>query len=259
MTQLQDAIAPRLLADDPAFDFGRWRLEPRQMSAAALVLAFAVATALRGEPGDAAVATLIVGETGLLCLPWRVPRSRRSSAGFWAEVLVGLLSPLGAVVAAFTWDAPWLRHTGHWWWYPIGAATGWLLITISGLRLTDVVSGALSFAKGPTRRSHKFARTFGAFVGPPGEESLFRAPAAMPHATASYLLLAAVAFVARHHVQAGTNNRGTARAAATEIAASVLLLVVTIASGSIFPALTAHLVNNLPLCVVELRRDNAER
>ncbi|MFD7510564.1 CPBP family intramembrane glutamic endopeptidase [Streptomyces sp. NPDC059853] len=116
---------------------------------------------------------------------------------------------------------------------------------------------------GPTPRTHGIARATITLTGPCGEEVLFRGIALTVASQASALgplvLLGAVAFVASHHVSPGTNGRASDRALLTEIFASAVLLILTLLSESLYPALLAHLLNNVPAAVLQLQRENKGR
>jgi len=248
-------VLPPVTRVEPTFGFARWKLEPRQVAAAAAVTAYAVALWMREAPGDRVLATLVVVEAAVLCLPWRLPRTRRSAAGFWAETLAGLISPVGAAITAVILKVPWLAAGSTWPWYLVGALLGIVLLAVGGVRVGAVLSGEIAFAFGPTRRAHARARAFSIMAGPPGEEALFRGPALLAPHPASFGLLAATAFIARHYVQPGTNGRGSPRGMVVEVLAAASLLALVICCGSVYPALVAHLINNLPGCVVELQRE----
>lgn len=252
------APQPSRPAVTSTFDARAWRVESRQLAAAGAVLAYAATLWLRDARGDRALALLVMGETVLMCLPWRLPRSHRSGASFWAETLAGMVAPAGALAVALVTGAAWLRAVGAWWWYPLGVLAGLALLAISGVRPRAVFSGEIAFALGPTRRPHARARAFTTVVSPPGEEALFRGPALVTPHVASFGLLAAVAFAARHHVQPGSNGRGAPRQTLTEMVAAAGLLLIVLWSHSIYPALAAHLVNNLPGFVVEFQRDGPD-
>jgi Type II CAAX prenyl endopeptidase Rce1-like len=243
-----------------SWDWTTWRPDRGRLAAAGCVLAFAVALWAQGGSAQRAMGCLTVVETALLGLPWRLPRDARSARSFRAESLAGLLAPVGAVVVALACGAPWLRHGAAWWWYPLAAAAGVGVLLAGGMDVRALLGGELAFVLGPTPRSHARTRATCTAVGPFGEEVLFRGTvlAAASPATASFGLLAAVAFVARHHVQPGSNRRGSSRALLTEIAAAAVLLALTVASGSILPALLAHLINNIPAVVLELQRERPE-
>ncbi|MFD7625423.1 type II CAAX prenyl endopeptidase Rce1 family protein [Streptomyces sp. NPDC059851] len=236
------------------FDWARWPLSRGRLAAAACVLAFAVA--LAGTGGSArVVAVLLVAETLLLCLPWRLPRTTRSVAGFWTETLCGLIAPLGAVAVAWWTDAAWWGQSADWWWYAAGGALGAALIWASGMNLRALATGELAFLAGPTRPGHGYARATATLVGPAGEEALFRGVVLTTAAgTAAPLgLLAAAAFVARHHVPPGANGRDSTRAMGVEIGSAAALLALTAASQSLYPALLAHLLNNIPPAVLQFQ------
>lgn len=257
MTDVRQTLPPAT-ADGPTFAWARWEIEPRQVAATAVVLAYAIALWGRNAPGDRALGILATIEAALLCLPWSLPRTRRSTSGFWAESLVGLISPAGAVVVGVVLGVPWLGAVGAWPWYLAAVLLGFSLTAIGGIRLRAVFSGEIAFALGPTRRAHAHARALTILAGPPGEEALFRGPALLLPHPASFGLLAATAFVARHHIQPGSNGRGTVRATTTEVLAAASLLALVVFSGSVYPAVVAHLINNLPGFVVELQREDIE-
>jgi hypothetical protein len=237
------------------FDRSAWRLDARRLVALAAVLATAVGLRAEGDEAVRSGGLLLVVEAALICLPWRLPRRHRSGPGFWAETLAGLVAPVGAVAAVVVLRPGWVTAGAEPRWYAVSALTGLALLAVSGLDPRAVASGELAFALGPTPRSHGTARAFTMLVAPAGEEALFRGPVLVPGASTSLALLAATGFVARHHLARGSNRRGTSRATLVEIAGAVVLLGLTVASGSIYPALLAHLVNNLPGVVVELQRE----
>ena len=72
-------------------------------------------------------------------------------------------------------------------------------------------------------------------------------------------LLGAVAFVATHHLQPGANRRRDTRVVLTEIAAGASLLMLTLASRSVYPAMVAHALNNGPGIALELQREDWKR
>jgi hypothetical protein len=257
MTDVRSVQSPATLVES-TFDFARWKLEPRQVAAATAVIAYALALWLRDAPGDRVLGALAATETAVLCLPWRLPRSCRSSAAFWAESLAGLISPIGAVITAVVLRVPWLGVGSTWPWYLAGVSLGIAFLAIGGVRIGAVLSGEIAFAFGPTRRAHGRARAFSTMAGPPGEEALFRGPALLAPHPASLGLLASTAFVARHYVQPGSNGRGATRGIVVEVCAATSLLALVICSRSVYPALVAHVINNLPACVVELQRQEPD-
>ncbi|WP_121162626.1 CPBP family glutamic-type intramembrane protease [Micromonospora pisi] len=219
----------------------------------------AFASALFRQGGAAvATATLVIVETGLLSLPWRLPRLDRSARSFWAETLCGLIAPGGALIVLMLTNHDLATRLPDWWWFGVAVVVGAALLAVSGINVLAIRSGLLAFLMGPTPKAQGRARAFYTAVGPLGEEALFRGVAltAAPVAVTPIGLLAAVAFVARHHVPPGDNGRGTARSTITEITAAVLLLALTVLSQSLLPALLAHVINNVPGVIIELQRED---
>ncbi|MEU9050270.1 CPBP family glutamic-type intramembrane protease [Streptomyces sp. NPDC048384] len=238
------------------FDWPRWPLSPGRLAAAACSAAFAVALCV--DLGSLwAAGALVLVETLVLLLPWRLPRTGRSVAGFWAETLCGLLAPLGAIAVACWADAPWLREPGAPGWYVAGAVLGGVLMWLGGMNLRALATGELAFVSGPTRPGHGYARATATLAGPFGEEALYRgtvlAAASTTTAALPLGLLAAAGFVARHHISPGANGRDSTRAMAVEVSAAASLLTLTMLSQSVYPALLAHLINNVPSAVLQIQ------
>jgi|GEM_PF-5879263 len=243
----------------PVLDTREWQPSPARLAAAGCVLAFAAAVwpASIAGPGDGWIlSVLLIVEVALLLLPWGLPRDGRSGASFWAEALLGLTAPVGALLLVTIGEASWLSVGADWTWFVAAVVLGGALIAMSGMDVCGLVRGELAFLMGPTPSSHTLARAFTTIVSPAGEEAVFRAVVltAAPAATPPLGLLAAVAFVARHHVSPGQNWRGSTRATVLEIIAAAALLVLTLLSGSIYPALLAHTINNVPMFVLHLQR-----
>ncbi|MEU9126700.1 CPBP family glutamic-type intramembrane protease [Kitasatospora sp. NPDC048540] len=244
---------------ESSFDPPGWVFDVRRLTAVSCVAAFAVGLWTLGGTNPRVLAGLLVVELVLMCLPWRVPRTMRSGLSFWTETLCGLLAPIGSLVLTAVTRPDWLGRGAAWWWYPIAVAVTGGLVALSNMRMRSLLSGELAFVFGPTPRAHGAARAFASALCPVGEEAVFRAPVLLASATTPLGLLGAIAFVARHHIQPGTNRRGTTRSTAVEISAAAALLLLTVASGSIYPALLAHVLNNIPTVVLELQRDNDDR
>ncbi|WP_369173403.1 hypothetical protein AB5J49_38050 [Streptomyces sp. R28] len=242
-----------------AFDRASYVFDVRRLTAICCVVAFAIGLWSMDSTTTRVLAVLLVLEIALMILPWRVPRTMRSGLSFWSETLVGLVAPLGALVLTAVTRPDWLSKGADWWWFVLAVATTAGLITLSNMRMKSLLSGELAFVFGPTPRAHGAARAFASAVCPAGEEAVFRAPVLLIGATTPLGLLGAIAFVARHHIQPGTNRRGTTRSTAVEISAPAALLLLTMASGSIYPALLAHVLNNIPTIVLELQRDDDDR
>jgi hypothetical protein len=163
---------------------------------------------------------------------------------------------VGALVVAWVTRPDWLSDAGSWPWYLVAVAVAVGLVALSGLTPRAVISGDLAFVLGPTPRSHGSARVYASMVGAVGEELLFRAPGVLWVSSTPLALLGAVGFVGRHHVQPGSNRRGSVRSTAAELTGAAALLGLTVLSHSIYPALVAHVLNNLPLAAVEFQREN---
>lgn len=237
---------------------GSWRISTRQVAAVACVGAFAVA--LWQVPAGSAVAArawcvLLFVEVMALSLPWGMPRDRRGGLSFWIEALLGLTAPVGALVVAVLTGATWLTSGAHWSWFAVAAGFGGGLVLLSGMDPRSILRGELAFLMGPTPAPHAAARALTGAASPYGEEVLFRGVVLAVPSTVAFPvgLLAAVAFVARHHISAG-HWRGSVRSMAVEIVAACGLLTLTVLSHSIYPALLAHMINNLPMSVLHIQR-----
>jgi hypothetical protein len=219
------------------------------------MVAFAIAVAFAGGLGRA-VAALTVVDVVVMSLPWRVPRPGRSMASIWLENLAYLVLPLGSLLAAIVMRPAWLGDAGSWWWYLVALAAGAGLVAGSGLDLRAVASGELAFLMGPRTKGHAASHVVNALVGPPGEEVAFRSPALYATGAGAIVVpaLGILGFVARHHLAPQAQSRVPGRVVATQVAAALVLLALTALSRSIYPALVAHLVNNVPQAVLEAQR-----
>lgn len=233
-------------------DWREWRLTPDRLAAAGCVLAYALALWAEGNPSTRWLAVLLVAQVVLLCLPWRLPRECRGRVSFWAESLAGLSAPIGAVVVAALSGPHWLNRGAAWWWLAAGAATGVGLVLLSGVDLRMLATRQLAFLLGSTR--HGRARATVGALAPFGEEALYRGPVLAASAPTPVGLLAAVAFVGVHFIQPGDNGRGSTRAMAVATVAAAALMLLALGSGSIYPGLVAHLINNVPGVALELQR-----
>lgn len=260
MTDAVDLFADDETADElghqSSFIRSSWRWGGRRLDGAASAAAFGVGLLSQHSGAFRALGLLALVEIVLMALPWRVPRGRRSGLSFWAESLCGTVASVGAVIVAVTTRPHWWRETGAWPWYIAAVALGCALILVSGLAVRSAFNGELAFVLGPTRRSHAAARCYATVAGTFGEEVLFRTPGALWISSTPLALLGATAFVGRHYVQAGSNRRGSIRGSLVEICAAAGLLAITAASGSIYPAVLAHLINNVPQLVIEVQREN---
>jgi len=240
------------------FDWPSWRPDRVRLLSVVVLAAFTMALLLRHRSGDVPLACLVIVEAALLLLPWRLPRIDRSDASFCAEIAVGLITPIGATVTTLLTRPSWLSRAGNPLWYLAALALLAGLITAQGTDLRAVIGGDLSFLAGPTPAWFRRGRSTAIAVGPIGEEFAFRGPV-LTGADPVLAVLGAAAFIARHHVQPGRNGRGTARTWAVEVLGAAGFLLLTWLSGSLYPAIIAHLLYNLPGLVVELRRDTVTR
>jgi len=229
------------------------RLGRTRLAAALLMLAFAAALATEDNL-TRMLAALAAADVAIMSLPWRVPRASRSVRSILLENAAYQVMPLGALAAVLVSWPSWLSRAGAWWWYPVALLAGAALVAIGGTDLRMLLSGELAFLAGPRAKAHARAHVAGALAGPPGEEAVFRGVVFMTFGAAAVVtpVLAAVAFVARHHLPPGSAPRP--RLLFTESAAAVLLLALTVASRSIYPAVVAHLVNNTPQALLEGQR-----
>jgi membrane protease YdiL (CAAX protease family) len=171
---------------------------------------------------------------------------------------IGYLTVFALAIAITVLARPmWLAATGAWPWYGGGIVVGLGLIWLSGLRPAAIASGELAFLAGPKPVADAIVSSAILVAGAAAEEVMFRGPAlAKPMATAlQAALLGAVLFVARHHFPGWASARRSARRTyAVEVAASLAFVVLTIMSGSIYPAIVAHVVSNCPSVVILIQR-----
>jgi membrane protease YdiL (CAAX protease family) len=219
------------------------------------MLAFSCALAFVNDLARV-LAVLVAVDVAAMALPWRVPRAGRSMRSILLENLAYQAMPLGALTAVLAAGPSWLGRAGSWWWYPISALVGTALVWISGLDLRGVASGELAFLMGPRPRAHAHAHTAAALIGPPGEEAMFRGPVLLATGASSAVIstFAAAAFIARHHLPPRPSAPFRPRVLATELAASLLLSGLVLASRSLYPAVVAHLINNAPQALLEVQR-----
>jgi membrane protease YdiL (CAAX protease family) len=237
------------------FDFASWRLGPTRLLAAGCVATFAASAWAEGGAWRLA-GSLLVLDVVLQVLPWRLPRSHRTTSSILLEESMYLLVPTVFLAVVLVERASWITALPAPWWYAVAAAVGVVLVRIGGMPIRALLTGALAFLAPPLRRTHKWVRVISIVVAPPGEEALFRGVVlAASHAAGLPLGLAGgAAFVARHHLPPGFNARTSRRVFLAQVVAASALLVLTLASGSIYPALLAHLVNNAPSLLLEGQR-----
>jgi hypothetical protein len=242
-----------------SFDFAGWRLERTRMVAACCVLVFGAVAWTEGGVWRL-LAILLLLDVAVQALPWRLPRGERSALSICTEEALYLVAPTVFLVVALARGEEWITAVPAVWWYPVAVGAGGALVWIGGMSIRALVSGALAFVAPPLRRPHKWARAASMVLAPPGEEAVFRgvALAAAPAMALPLGLLGGVAFVSRHHLPPGVSARTPARAVVTQIVSAAGLLGLTLASGSIYPALLAHYVNNAPSVLLEVQRPTRE-
>jgi membrane protease YdiL (CAAX protease family) len=242
-----------------SFDLGNWRLETARLAAACCILAFAAAAWSQQGVWRLAGAVLLF-DVAVQALPWRLPRSERSTASIWAEEGLCLVGPTVFFVVVVAQGRAWATAMPEPWWFPVALLVGVGLVWVGGMPIRALLSGALGFLSRPLRRQHKWSRAASIVIAPPGEEALFRGVvlAASSATTVPLGVLGGAAFVAQHHLAPGLSARTPPRAVATQIVAASVLLALTLASGSIYPALLAHYVNNAPSVLLEIQRPTRE-
>lgn len=241
---------------DSTWDAGAWRLDRPRLLAAGSLLAYAAGLAVLGSGAVRWLSVLVLFDVAVMSLPWRVPRHTRSIASLWAETLAYQAALLAAVAVVAAERPDWLTSLGHPGWYAVAALVGVALVVGSGIRLRLLLGGELAFLAGPDRPGHAAALASSAVVAAVCEEPLFRGVALEGDgaATAALAVLAAVAFVGRHHLPPAASERTTRRGLALQVAGAAALLGLTVASGSIYPAVLAHLLNNAPSAVLAVQR-----
>jgi hypothetical protein len=211
-------------------------------------------------------AGVIAGYALAYCLPWRVPRDDRTPFGYWFETLVCGL-PLAAGTAGWLVLAPYdagarlpdSRLVG--WpplWFAVAILAGLGIVRASGLDIGALRNGDLAFLAGPLPRHRAAARTWTVVVAVVAEEVFFRGvPAGLP-SWAPMMGIAAVAFVTGHHMVRGTQDRLRWRTVGNEAGAALLLGGLVVLSGSIWPAVVAHAIANVPQLTLDFQRAKSE-
>jgi membrane protease YdiL (CAAX protease family) len=227
-------------------------------------LVYSVVLAVSGETWVYLIlAALVAAHAITHLLPWRVPRDDRTPFGYWAEALV-CTSPL--VAAAVIWLV--FPVHGTWAALPsslpvwsgvasIGAAA---LIWLSGIRLAGLRTGDLAFLVGPLPVHEVAARTMMTVISVVAEEVVYRGiPAGITSYRTVALVCAAVAFVSNHHMIRGGEVRLRPRILCFEASASVIFGGLVLLSGSIWPAVAAHAVANVPHVTLDIQRIRCDR
>lgn len=239
-----------------SFDAYQWPPTKARIVAAGLTLAFAAALWAQGGVGRV-LGTLLLLDTLVQILPWRYPRSARRGSSVWLEASLYLAAPVTfAVVMVITGHAPWLTRWPAAGWVLAAVGVGGALLWLGGANLRLLLLGGVKFVAAPVTGPHKWARATTVVVAPPCEEMVFRGVVLSTAGVAALPvgLLGAIAFVARHHLPTGRSPRTSDREFLTQALAAVALLWLRYTSGSIIPALIAHVLNNIPSTLLEFQR-----
>ncbi|MGW2872786.1 CPBP family glutamic-type intramembrane protease [Kitasatospora sp. NPDC001225] len=241
-----------------AFDRSAWPPQPVRLLSAAAMAAFAVALWLQGGTWRAA-AVLVALDALAGLLPWRMPRTLRTGAAYWSENALAVAVPAAFIAVAAATGAPWLTRGAAWWWYLVALGLAAVLLLAGGMNFRLLLSGDLAFLIGPSTPLQARTRVATGTLAPFGEEALYRSFAVTAAGPAGVVtsLLGAAAFIARHHV-GDSHWRRAPRVVAVELLAALSLLALVALSGSVLPALLAHLVNNAPSVLLEHQRSQKE-
>ncbi|NEA49360.1 CPBP family glutamic-type intramembrane protease [Streptomyces sp. SID10815] len=241
-----------------AFDRAAWPPRPVRLLSAAVMAVFAVALWHQGGVWRAAAALVMVDALAGL-LPWRMPRTLRTGVAYWAENAVALAVPISFIACAAGSGADWLTQGAAWWWYGVALVVAAALLLAGGMDFRLLFSGDLAFLMGPSTPLQARTRAATGTLAPFGEEALYRSPAVTAAGPFGVVvsLLGAAAFIARHHV-GDSKWRMAPRVLATELLAALSLLALVALSGSVYPALLAHLLNNAPSVLLELQRSQKD-
>ncbi|WP_327306682.1 hypothetical protein OG730_27100 [Streptomyces sp. NBC_01298] len=241
-----------------AFDRTAWPPRGVRLLSAAVMAVFSAALWWQG--GSWRAAAVLVGVDALAgLLPWRMPRTLRTGAAYWSENAIALAVPIAFIAYSAGTGADWLTQGTSWWWYAVALALDAGLLLAGGMDFRLLFSGDLAFLMGPSTPLQARTRATTGTLAPFGEEALYRSVAVTVAGPAGLVtsLLGAAAFIARHHV-GDSRWRKAPRVLAVELLAALSLLGLVALSGSVYPALLAHLVNNAPSVLLELQRSEKE-
>ena len=208
----------------------------------------------------AAIATNVIA----YLLPWQVPRDTRTPFGYWFEVLV-CTAPLAVATAGWLAldpngaraDLPSSHPTVLWLsiWLVVAVAIGIVVIWSSVINMRALVSGDLAFIAGPLPPHRAAARSWSVIVSVLSEEVIFRGvPAGIGSYQTLAMLVGAVAFVSGHHMVRGSQDQMRWRVVGNQMGAATLLGGLVMLSGSVWPAVTAHTIANIPHIALDFQR-----
>jgi hypothetical protein len=213
-------------------------------------------------------AAVVAAHAVVYSLPWRVPRDDRTPFGYWFESVVCTVPLLAGTVGWLALnphgaraDLPSTRPAAVWLpaWLAVALAVGIVLVWRSGINLRALRTGDLAFLAGPLPAHRAAARTWIVVVSVVSEEIIFRGvPAGMGAFQLPTMLFGAMAFVSGHHMVRGT-GRPRWRVVGNETGAAVLFGGLVLLSGSVWPAVAAHAIANIPHVTLDLQRARADQ
>lgn len=225
--------------------------------ASTIVAAMGYAACLLWLPGRVRIlAPFVILDVAGGLLLWRIDRQLNSLRGRLMENF-GYLTTFILIIATLAVFSPALALTfGPPYWYLAGLGSGLLLIWLSGMRVSSLLSGELAFLAGPKPWGAAIVSTAAITSGAVAEEALYRGGAigAAGLAIVPIAILGALTFCGKHHLPGWAANRWNRRTLSVEIVSAVIFLVLVIASHSLYPAILAHIVNNLPSVVLQVQR-----
>jgi hypothetical protein len=221
------------------------------------VAAVAYAACLLRLSGPARILALFVMldvAAGLLL--WRVDCRLRSLRGRLVEDS-GYLAVFVATFAALAISSPaWALRPGHAYWYVVALIAGLMLVRLSGMRIGSLLSGELAFLAGPKAWAPAILNCSVMTSAVVAEEALYRGGvlgnAGLPIVLVG--LFGALTFCGKHHLPGWATSRWNRRVLGVEVASAVVFLALVVGSHSLYPAVLAHFVNNLPSIILQVQR-----
>jgi hypothetical protein len=201
----------------------------------------------------------LVANVIVYLLPWRFPRDDRTPLGYWLEALICSL-PMGMCALVWLTLTPGkvsARLPAHWapLWFGCAAFAGLFLVRLTRGNWRALVSGDLAFLAGPLQPYRAAARTWMVAVSIVSEEVIFRGlPAGLAKHSTLALIAGGLTFVAGHHLLRGDSARASWLMVRYELAGAVMFGGLVVVSGSIWPAVAAHVVANFPAVALDWQR-----
>lgn len=202
-------------------------------------------------------------------MPWKPPRRTWNATRYWLETLSYLAPYLVASYAIIVEAPKVLTSRPSPIWIGLGIGNGIALLVVAGTPVRMIVNGDIAALLGPDKRSHATARATQMACMAFAEEVVFRGGLLVvltgePISTDTKIevaLLGSAVFILRHHIIDGSAETYSIRRSIAEIAAAASLGTLALVSGSIWPTITAHVMVNAPMVVLEIQRtsENDER